>query len=203
MFIAFCGIDGSGKTTIIKEIRKWLLSLGYDVKTLRPLKATSFYSKNFKIVTNHYKERFTENFPGHDGSVLLGFNLVQESERMLKTKKENQIVLIDRWTPCHEAYSYAHLIKSKQLQAILDSCLIPDMTFLINVDLNVALNRISSRNQVKEQESYPILYRARKKYLKNAETTKGIQIINNNDGELEKAIHSIKEAILERLSHHS
>lgn len=199
MIVAFCGIDGAGKTSIITEIKKWLSENDYSVKYLKAVKGTSTYCKNFDKIVESYKDMFSENLPGEYGSVLLGFQLFQESEKLKRQKNKYDIILLDRWTTCHEAYSYAYIIKNKPLKSILKSCLTPDLTFLIDVDLETALKRVNQREVVKKQESYPILKRARKKYLKIAEENLDIITITNEDGYFNEAVEQIKKVIMDRI----
>ncbi|WP_158318799.1 dTMP kinase [Robertmurraya kyonggiensis] len=203
MFIAFSGIDGAGKTTIINAIERWLRSEGYNVNSMKSVKGDSIYCNNFEKIISNYKKTYSENFPGKYGSIILAFKLFQESEEIKSFSRDNNIILMDRWKLCHDAYSSAYLLNSKALKSILDNCIEPDITFLIDVNLSVALERISQRDVIKKQETYPVLYRAKKRYLQAAKEKNNIFLIGNSDGELNEAIEKIKIIIIKYLGNHN
>ncbi|MOA31416.1 Thymidylate kinase [compost metagenome] len=85
---------------------------------------------------------------------------------MKKWLADDYIVVVDRWIYSHYAYAYARNIETKTLNIILDSCLKPDMVFLLDVPVETSLQRIDERGPKRSMnESEVILEKAREKFL--------------------------------------
>ncbi len=146
MFVAFEGIDGTGKTTLVSMVKKELESRGFGVfATKEPTSRLELPEelKKSREVSSALSLffRFTEDRFGHQDEI---------SEHLRK----GEIVLCDRYLMSSMAYQGAILEKyfgsrEKVLQWMsLVSEIIevrPDITFYIDVDPQISMNRIAGR----------------------------------------------------------
>lgn len=156
--IVFEGLDGSGKTTLIKKIKKQLAKQNQEVIVLQGLGSASIGPTIRDIfLTNSQLKPLTR--------YLLSFaNMLQTQEEMIKPYlKTNKIILIDRWLGSNFAYqAYPHNIdKNYQLFNLLNKQFIkPDMTVYLPIEPHLGLER--KQNQKKHKldviESKPLSY---------------------------------------------
>lgn len=192
IILALIGIDGSGKSSLIDELANRLSDLGKLVKVLTPLKNAT----DLTVIKEHYNEKYQEKLSNKDIGQLLAFDLYLQSER-IKMKKDVDIVILDRWTYCHEAYCYATMQQSKTIQAILDCCIEPNKTFYISVSEDTAMVRLANRATIKTQENKALLKRANKKYKQITKEQSNMYEISNENGEFNKAVETIINIVLQ------
>jgi|APTNR8051073442_1049403.scaffolds.fasta_scaffold04890_3 dTMP kinase len=141
MFITFEGIDGSGKSTQILLLREYLVKNGHKVVTLREPGGTEL-SEYIRAVLLNKKLEVS------DISELLLFQAARAD--LVKTivqpsLEQGRIVLSDRYFDSTTAYQgYGRGIdmeiieKSNQIGSL---GVLPDMTFYLNIERSVGLNR--------------------------------------------------------------
>ncbi|MNE74141.1 Thymidylate kinase [compost metagenome] len=104
--------------------------------------------------------------PREHRSILLAFELFQQSEIVKQWIAEDITVVVDRWIFSHYAYAYARNIETKTLKACLETCIKPDLVFLLDVPVHLSLQRIDERNEGRSMnETESILTRARERFL--------------------------------------
>lgn len=195
MIISFCGIDGAGKSSLIELTEKELKNNGYSVFVFKSVSSKSLFCKQFEQVSCYYKKKYMRNIPTNYSSILLAFKLFQDSQFIDKIKDKFDFILLDRWVPCHKAFSRTYLTQSDLLDCILESCINPDLTFIVNTDINTSQRRILERGSIKKQESFYILYRAQKYYLEYSKN-KNCYLIENEDDKLNEAKNKIIKIVL-------
>lgn len=149
IFIAFEGIDGSGKSTQLQLLAAHLHKKGYKVHTTaepsgRPI------GKMIRDIFNHRMEADNRTIAGLFVADRLDHILNQE-DGMLKMLQEGYIVLTDRYYLSSYAYQGAHVdldwvMKANSLAVEL---LKADLTIYIDMPVSESLERVrKSRNNL-------------------------------------------------------
>ncbi len=142
MFITLEGPDGSGKTSHVKPLAEWLEGRGYRVHTAREPGGTAI-SEQIRSVLHDLKN--TEMHP-HTETLLYQAARAQIVEQVLRPKlAEGWIVLCDRYADSTLAYQgYGHQQDLDEVRALVRYAtggLVPDLTLLLDVDVETGLRR--------------------------------------------------------------
>ncbi|MBC8524153.1 MAG: dTMP kinase [Chlorobium phaeobacteroides] len=179
MLITFEGIDGAGKSTQVKKLKKYLVEKGREVLTLREPGGT--------VVAEKIRELLLES--KHDitpmGELLLfsasRAELVQQV--ILPELEKSKVIILDRFFDSTTAYQgYGRGLDLNMLQKINDIStfgLQPDLTFFLDISPEDALIRKFSEkslplafenNEMDRMESSGLSFyqRVREGYLKLA-----------------------------------
>lgn len=135
--VVFGGIDGSGKTLQIKMLLKELKKRGIEVVATREHTRDGAAGKLIEKVVNH---RATID----PVALQLCFvaDRVDHVERIIKPALEKEkLVITDRYYETTVAYILPKYRKTF-LRLHQDLCIRPDLTIIIEVDVDVALERI-------------------------------------------------------------
>jgi len=191
MFITFEGIDGAGKTTQAKYIKEFLENHGYRVMLTKEPGGTKFGEKIRNIL-------LTEEMDGYSEFLLFAADRNMHVKTLIKPKlEEGYIVISDRFAESSIAYQgYGRGVNLDFIERVHNEILLntyPDLIFIIDIPVEVALNRLESKDRI-EKSGEDFLKRVRDGYLKIASLNKNCIIIN---GELKK--ESISENILKIL----
>jgi len=193
LFITFEGVEGSGKTTQIQRLKKYLTQKGIRCKVTREPGGSPIGEEIRKILLN----------PDHCDMLPITEFLLYESaraqhvEEVIKPFIEKEgIVLCDRFSDATLAYQgYGRRIDLKWIQRLnrLSSQGIrPDVTFLLDCPSDVGLKRAIQRNQTLKQEkeerfereAIQFHRRVRKGYLAIArKEPRRVKVIDTRQGE--------------------
>ena len=174
-FITFEGPEGSGKTTQIELLKKYLSKKGNSVITTREPGGERIAEKIRHILLSPQSslEPVTELF-------LYAASRVQHVEKVIRPAlQKGKIVLCDRFADATMAYqSYGRKIPKEVVKAInklATSGLKPDLTILMDIDPGTGLKRARNVNGFYkgsvdriERESLTFHRRVRQGYLKLA-----------------------------------
>ncbi|MDW8097347.1 MAG: dTMP kinase [Aquificaceae bacterium] len=195
MIISFEGIDGSGKSTQARRLHRHLEGLGYKVSLYREPGGTPLAEKIRELVLNLELDPITE---------LLLFETARSSlmwERVLPDLKAGKVVVLDRFTDSTIAYQgYGREINLGTvdiLNHIATRGRKPDITFLLNVPLEVALQRIGNRRTRFDEEVY--LRRVRDAYILMAHQDKHRIVLLDGTQEEEEVFSQVLNYLRERL----
>ena len=183
LFISFEGIDGCGKSTQIDILSKHFTKQKKPfVKTEEP-GGTKGSNEIRKILLKE------NNFKWSVETETLLFMAARNDhvEKVIKPAiKENKIVICDRFMDSTLVYQGMRSSKAKTLSLSLFKLIAinPDITFLIDMDPEIALNRALSRKTDESRfENYGInfQYKLRQNFLEIANKhTERIKIINGD-----------------------
>lgn len=195
MFIAFDGIDGSGKTTIYKEISNLLEQHGNEVKL--------FDMGNLGFLDNVIKKIKSGEYVcnAEIRECIYYFEGMLFSERIAKKYINNKTkhILVDRYILSYMAYGPTNGMNLKQINSLCETMVWPDLYFFIDTNPNIALERIAKyrkihkpevgfKNSLKnnEEENQLKFLNHQSVVYKNFETAikkskKQVHIIDNND----------------------
>ncbi len=194
-FISFEGIDGSGKTTQTILLSYWLTERGYKVLiTEEPTRelVTGYF---VKIALRHKDRLPREVYP----LLFLADRLNHVKNRILPALESGKIVISDRYHFSMLAYQPAQGIGIEKIETILKvlevELPIPDLTILLDIPVEEALERLAEREKgiVDEFERREFLSKVRENYLKLADEY-GFLVV---DGTLEPL--EIHKKIIRRL----
>ena len=145
-FITLEGPEGSGKTSHMGPLSKWLESLGWLVLCTREPGGTPI-SEQIRSVIHDLKNK--EMHP-HTETLLYQAARAQIVEQVIRpTLAQGGIVLCDRYANSTLAYQgYGHQQKLDEVRALINYAttgLQPDLTVLLDLDVEIGLQRGSQR----------------------------------------------------------
>ena len=135
--IAFCGIDGVGKTTQLFRVHDKLESLGYS----------TYVSKVAYYPFHIFKEQLTQ----HEMRIGMAFQFAKHYLELIPKLESNNVdyLLCDRHALCHLAFAKTYgLTESqiKQISRIFSLGKTPDLICYFELPLNDAMDRIVNRS---------------------------------------------------------
>lgn len=192
MIIAFVGVDGTGKTTLLSKFEKYLKKNNKQVQILKALKPGTNFLTNYNIVKHEFIKDYPDKLHYFNiiSSHLMSFDLFQQSEYLKKINNDDNVILLDRWAICQKLYSQVWMAENQFSKMVYKMCLVPDLTFVLDCELNVIKKRLELRGGANEFENYLALRRLKKKYIRYAESDENAILIRNN-GSLESAFYEI------------
>lgn len=203
MFITFEGSEGSGKTSQIPLLAEFLRTAGWDVITTREPGGTSIGDQVRSILNN------LENTDMQPRTEVLLFQAsrAQLVDQVIQPAlEENKIVLSDRYADSTIAYQgYGYQLELAQVQAIVNFAtggLKPDLTFLLDVDVELGLQRRAQGGEWNRLDAFePDFYRrVREGYfeLVKAEPERWIVIDANRSPDVIQT--DLRNRVMERLT---
>ena len=154
LFITIEGPDASGKSTQIKLLKDYLQNKGYDIVLTREPGGTKISEKIRSIILD--KENKTMN--SRTEALLYAASRAQHVEELIKPAlKANKIVICDRFVDSSLIYQGIgrnlgiENIYNLNLFAMQD--IIPDLTLLLDIDMNKAKKRKENRGNLDRLES--------------------------------------------------
>lgn len=204
MFITFEGPEGSGKSSQLPNLAQWLSDAGYQVHTTREPGGTKIGDQVRSILGD------LENTAMKPRTEILLFlasraQLVEEVFRPLL--KTDTVILCDRYADSTLAYQgYGHgvsLDTLRQLLAFATGGLQPDLTLLLDLDVETGLNRRrNSGGEWNRLDAYAVAFhkRVRAGYLALAAEDPARWSIINADQSIEKVQMDLRKVIAKKLS---
>lgn len=185
LFITFEGIDGCGKSTQFQMLKEYLESKGVDFLVVREPGGTVIGEKIREILLNK------KNDSMRPLTELLLFEAAraQITEEVVRPALEKgTCVLCDRFFDSTYAYQgYARKLGAEKVLMLNDLAtagLEPDITFLIDIPVSVALERRGIRGEADDRmEALGTAFQedVRKGYLEAAEKFSRIKVIDGKD----------------------
>ena len=193
LFITFEGGDGCGKTTQIKLLDEYLRSKGYKTLLTREPGSVGLGEKVREILLNY------------DGDVspvcesfLFLADRAQNVDCIIKPAlKEGTIVICDRHTDSSVAYQgYGRgldIDRINKLNNIATSGLKPDLTIVLDVDVETSQARVGSEKDRMESAGIEFFERVRQGFLEIAkQEPERVKVVDSN-----QSIEEIHKQILE------
>ena len=165
LFITFEGIDGCGKTTQIQLLKEYYEKKGFKVLVTREPGAKGLGEK-FRDILLNYDGEVSSNCE----SFLFLADRAQHIDTIIKPAIENgTIVLCDRHTDSTVAYQgYGRELDLKQihyLNNIATNNIKPDLTFILDIDVETSLERIGKNRDRMESAGIDFFNRVRNGYI--------------------------------------
>lgn len=164
LFIAFEGIDGSGKSTQVRKLSEYLTHLGHKVvTTCEPTEGP--IGKLIRDIFNHKIEADQRVIATLFAADRLQ-HLLDKQDGMIKFMKEGFTVITDRYYFSSYAYHSVHegidmdwVIKANEISA---SLLKPDIHIYIDISPEVSMKRLMKGRE--QLEMYETLENQKKVY---------------------------------------
>ena len=155
MFIAVEGIDGSGKSTTIKELKKFLEKKGHTVvQTAEPTNLSIG-----RLIRDELKNSKSETPLLHEklGLMFAADRLDHLQKRVWPALKEKKTVLTDRYLFSSVAYQSTN-VSYEWIKGVNRFAMLPDILVFIDVSIDKALERIKKfRNDTELYETKDFL----------------------------------------------
>ena len=168
MFITLEGPEGSGKTSHIPPLVEYLRGQGYTVFPTREPGGTSI-GEQIREVLHSLKN--TEMNPRTE-TLLYQAARAQFVEQIIKPRlADGEIVISDRYADSTLAYQgFGHQQDLTQVRALINYAtggLTPDLTILLDVDVEIGLARKSNGDEWNRLDAYTVEFhrRVREGYL--------------------------------------
>jgi len=168
MFITLEGPEGSGKTTQLPKLADYLRKSGFDVLTTREPGGTSI-SEQIRTVLHNLENK--EMNPRTE-ILLFQASRAQLVEQVIRPHlAKGGVVVSDRYADSTLAYQgYGHQIDIEPLRVLVTFAtggLKPDLTILLDVDVEIGLRRKELKGEWNRLDAYNLEFhrRVRQGYL--------------------------------------
>jgi len=162
MFITLEGPEGSGKSSQLPDLAEFLRGQGWDVLTTREPGGTPIGDQIRQILMR------LDNQELHPRTEILLFlaSRAQLVEQVIKPAlREGKLVLCDRFGDSTLAYQgYGHGLDLGTLRTMLDFAtdkLKPDLTLLLDVDVETGLQRKRKEDEWNRLDAYALAFHQR------------------------------------------
>ncbi|MCS6953765.1 MAG: dTMP kinase [Bryobacterales bacterium] len=207
LFLTFEGMDGCGKTTQMRLLAERLRRAGYDVvETVEP-GGTAVGQQIRRILLDSTNREICPT-----AELLLYFaSRAQNIEQViLPSLRAGKLVLSDRFTDSTLAYQGAGRRLGeevvRQLEQIACGGLKPDLTVLLDIDLETSLARARARNLTEpragtrmDEQGAEFYQRVREAYRRLAEREPERFVVVDGRGEPEDVAEAVWAALTARL----
>ena len=193
LFITFEGGDGCGKTTQIKLLDEYLRGKGYKTLLTREPGAKGLGEKIREILLNYDGE-----VSPRCESFLFLADRAQNVDCIIRPAlAEGTIVICDRHTDSSVAYQgYGRgldIDRIKKLNALATDGLVPDLTIVLDVDVETSQARVGSVKDRMESAGVEFFERVRNGYLEIAkQESERVKVVDSK-----QSIEDIHKQILE------
>src|SRR6476469_6672117 len=182
-FIAFEGLDGSGKSTQVNLLAERLKGNGLKIYTTAEPTASRI-GHIIKDIFKHKMEADHRTIAALYAADRLD-HLLNKTNGILKKMEEGFSVVTDRYYFSSYAYQGTHMSLDWVIQAnsLSAELLRPDLTVFIDVPPDVCMQRLSEgRDMIQLYESLENLHNVRSKYLEAFDKLKNEENIFITDG---------------------
>ena len=201
LFIVFEGVEGSGKSYQSRKLYKNLLKKGYScILTREPGGTESTEKIRNLILKDYFRKSIKDKFHRYTDTLLyLASRNEHLQNKILPALKQKKIVICDRFTDSTIAYQvYGKKINLNFINLIhkfLLGSLKPDITFMLNVDMKIAMRRLNKRKVKNRYDKFPVSFykKVQGAFLKISRNRKNYYVLNSSDynNKLEKKILTI------------
>jgi dTMP kinase len=202
MFITLEGPEGSGKTTQLPKLADYLRKSGFDVLTTREPGGTSI-SEQIRTVLHNLENK--EMNPRTE-ILLFQASRAQLVEQVIRPHlAKGGVVVSDRYADSTLAYQgYGHQIDIEPLRVLVTFAtggLKPDLTILLDVDVEIGLRRKELKGEWNRLDAYNLEFhrRVRQGYLQLVQTEpKRWEVIDASQSPIQVQ-NEIRRLVTERL----
>jgi dTMP kinase len=193
MFITFEGGEGSGKTTLIQTLVKWLKEQHIDCVATREPGGSDIAEKIRAIILDQQNTHMR----ARTEALLFAAARVQHlEETVIPALEKGKVVLCDRYIDSSLAYQgHARGLSFDAILKINTFALehMPDITVYINSDPQIGLARIKSReNNRLDLEQLDFHQKVREGYLLLAKMYPNRYLVINGDRTMQEVIDDVK-----------
>ncbi len=202
MFITLEGPEGSGKTSHIPHLVEYLREKGYSVFPTREPGGTSI-GEQIREVIHDLKN---EEMHARTETLLYQAARAQIVEQVIKPRlAEGGIVISDRYYDSTIAYQgYGHQQDLEQVRALVKYAtggLTPDLTVLLDVDVEEGLRRKKKDNEWNRLDAYKVEFhqRVRAGYLEMVRQEPARWVVVDAGQKWDRVQEELRQAIVRKL----
>lgn len=202
MFITFEGPEGSGKTSQIPALADFLRQRGFSVYTTREPGGTSI-GEQIRAVIHDLKN---EEMHPRTETLLYQAARAQIVEQVIRPRLAvGEIVLCDRYMDSTLAYQgYGHQQNLTEVRGLIRYAtggLLPDLTILLDLDVEVGLRRKTHQEEWNRLDAYTVDFhcRVREGYHALLREDPARWAVVDAERTREEVQQALREIILERL----
>ena len=180
MLITFCGLDGCGKSTIIRDLTEYL-NQEYGIRPELTKQPTDSVRKS-EIFRTYM------DCPDHNGYDYRSLSLLAASDRLQHSNKVIKPMLQSGETVISDRYFYSCLANLRARGFQDDTWIYevarfiprPDLAFFLDVPVKTAVQRVRERPEEKDRYvDIELQFRLRQEYLDIAKNNGGIVVSTN------------------------
>ncbi len=198
LLFTFCGLDGSGKTTMMNRLINDLSGEYEVVTTKQPTDSV----RNSEIFRTYMDSSEHDRFDYRSLSLLAASDRVQHCNKViLHELEEGRIVVSDRYFySCLANLRARGFKKDKWIYEIAKSIIKPDLAFFFDVPVEIAVSRVRERPNEKDRFiDMDLQHQLRKNYIDICRANNGILI--NTEMPKEDCYNKIKYEVERVLKH--
>ncbi len=202
MFITLEGPEGSGKTSQLASLKTYLCQAGYPVLATREPGGTPIGDQIRSLL---FDLRNTDMIPRTE-ALLLQASRAQLVETVIRPHLERGgVVLCDRFADATLAYQgYGHGLDRLALRQVVEyatGSLWPDLTILLDVDVEVGLRRRLNDGDWNRLDAYAVDFhrRVRQGYLEMAGAEPERWVVVDASRPMSEVQDGLRRIVLERL----
>ena len=176
-FITLEGIEGAGKSTVARYIKEWLEARGVAAVLTREPGGTALAERVRELVLKPDGEALA---PVAELLLMFAARSIHVTNLIRPALARGDWVICDRFTDATRAYQGAgrgvDAGSIESLAQLVHADLVPDLTVLLDLPVNVGLARAQARRGPAdrfEQERVPFFERVRAAYLQLAQAQPG------------------------------
>lgn len=197
-FITVEGTEGSGKSSIIAFLEKYLRAKGYSVKVFREPGSTAVGEKIRAILLDKKNSKLSK----HTELLLYLAARTQLIEEKLRLAlRRYDVVICDRFfdsTLVYQGFALGLGSVAEKAVAIFSLGVTPDLTLLLDVAVQEGLRRLKSKDRI---ELRPLSFhnKLRRGYLKLAKRYRQRFIVIDARGSLQNIYLRVEQTVRKRL----
>ncbi len=202
MFITLEGPEGSGKTSHIPYLVEYLREKGYTVFPTREPGGTSIGEQIREVI---HDMKNVEMHPRTE-TLLYQAARAQIVEQVIKPRlADGEIVISDRYYDSTIAYQgYGHQQNLEQVRALVKYAtggLVPDLTILLDLDIEVGLRRKKDGDEWNRMDAYTVEFhqRVRKGYHEMVKAEPNRWVVVDAGQPWEAVQEDLKKVIMPKL----
>lgn len=169
VFVSVEGLDGSGKTTVLPHVRRWIEERGHSVRLIREPGGTKLGERIRELLLD---PGLAPMDPWAEVCLYVASQAQQARDVIVPCLEQGIWILADRFRDATVAYQGwgrgLGADRVKDLQDLVLGPLFPQLTLLLDCDVAVAWNRVAKRSASRdrmEQEARQFMEKVRQGYL--------------------------------------
>ncbi len=202
MFITLEGPEGSGKTSHIPYLVEYLREKGHIVFPTREPGGTSIGEQIREVI---HDMKNVEMHPRTE-TLLYQAARAQIVEQVIKPRlADGEVVISDRYYDSTIAYQgYGHQQDLEQVRALVKYAtggLVPDLTVLLDLDIEVGLKRKKNADEWNRMDAYTVEFhqRVRRGYREMVKAEPNRWVVVDAEQKWESVQEALRKVILKRL----